>query len=105
MENIIIIIIIMHGNNSREVYNQERVMMVGQRFIALRWIHFLIGPSDSPKTLKKSQNHLIYFNSALQMDQIFFILSPWGDFWVLNPFFLVRNTNRPGSNPNKLRTK
>ena len=26
------------------------------RFIALRWLHFLIGPPDSPKTLKKSQN-------------------------------------------------
>ena len=27
-----------------------------QRFIALRWPHSQIGPRDSPKTLKKSQN-------------------------------------------------
>ena len=29
-----------------------------QRFIALRWLHFLIGHPDNPKTLKKSQNSL-----------------------------------------------
>ena len=64
-----------------------------QRFIALRWLHFLMAPPDSPKssksvkTLSKSlTNHLLYSSFDLQMNQIL-KKSSLGNFWVLNPFF------------------
>ena len=65
-----------------------------KHFIALRWLHSLIGPLNSPKTLKRVKtldkslpNHVLLFNIL-------------GQFLGSKPPFLVMNTNCPGSNLN-----